>query len=167
MKKKLVLSLLAAALVCLTACGSIPGMSSGESSDGKHYVGDKISTAFFDYTVTEAQSAAEYEGYTAAEGYKLVVTELTIHNTETYSMPMGQYDFMIAWGDGEEDFTYPMEQYCDKQYADEYEIGINKTVEGALVFEVPADQKDLALGFEEYYEDESVGELYVTYFTVE
>ena len=34
-------------------------------------------------------------------------------------------------------------------------------------FEVPSDQKDFALGFEEYYEDESVGDLYVVYFTAE
>ena len=41
------------------------------------------------------------------------------------------------------------------------------SAEGSLVFEVPSDQKDFALGFEEYYEDESVGDLYVVYFTAE
>ena len=71
---------------------------------------------------------------------------------------------MNAWGDGDEDFAYPLNQYCESQLADEYEIPIAGSAEGSLVFEVPSDQKDFALGFEEYYEDESVGDLYVVYF---
>lgn len=146
------------------------GSSSGgsaSSSDGTYHVGDTISTAFFDFTVNSAVASADHEGYTAQDGYKLVVADLTIKNTETYSMPMGQYDFMIAWGDGDEDFAYPLNQYCESQLADEYEIPIAGSAEGSLVFEVPSDQKDFALGFEEYYEDESVGDLYVVYFTAE
>lgn len=140
---------------------------SASSSDGTYHVGDTISTAFFDFTVNSAVASADHEGYTAQDGYKLVVADLTIKNTETYSMPMGQYDFMIAWGDGDEDFAYPLNQYCESQLADEYEIPIAGSAEGSLVFEVPSDQKDFALGFEEYYEDESVGDLYVVYFTAE
>ena len=138
-----------------------------QSSDGTYHVGDTISTAFFDFTVNSAVASADHEDYTAQDGYKLVVADLTIKNTETYSMPMGQYDFMIAWGDGDEDFAYPLNQYCESQLADEYEIPIAGSAEGSLVFEVPSDQKDFALGFEEYYEDESVGDLYVVYFTAE
>ena len=157
MRKRIVFSLMASILLLLSACGSIPGMEGGSSSggsasssDGTYHVGDTISTAFFDFTVNSA-----------------VVADLTIKNTETYSMPMGQYDFMIAWGDGDEDFAYPLNQYCESQLADEYEIPIAGSAEGSLVFEVPSDQKDFTLGFEEYYEDESVGDLYVVYFTAE
>ena len=115
----------------------------------------------------EIDSTKGLSNIEAQDGYKLVVADLTIKNTETYSMPMGQYDFMIAWGDGDEDFAYPLNQYCESQLADEYEIPIAGSAEGSLVFEVPSDQKDFALGFEEYYEDESVGDLYVVYFTAE
>ena len=188
MRKRIVFSLMASILLLLSACGSIPGMEGGSSytqvdqggssggsssggstssSDGTYHVGDTISTAFFDFTVNSAVASADHEGYTAQDGYKLVVADLTIKNTETYSMPMGQYDFMIAWGDGDEDFAYPLNQYCESQLADEYEIPIAGSAEGSLVFEVPSDQKDFALGFEEYYEDESVGDLYVVYFTAE
>lgn len=167
MKKRIVLPLLLAMLMLLASCGSVPGMGGDKGDDGKHYIGDKVSTAFFDFSVTSGESMSEYEGYTAAEGNKLVVVNLNIKNTETYSLPMGQYDFMISWGNGDEDFAFPVEQYCDKQFADEYEIGIAKSVDGALVFEVPSDKKDMAIAFEEYYEDESVGDIYVIYFTVE
>ena len=174
MRKSIGFSLLAPILLLLSACGSIPGMEGGSSSggsasssDGTYHVGDTISTAFFDFTVNSAVASADHEGYTAQDGYKLVVADLTIKNTETYSMPMGQYDFMIAWGDGDEDFAYPLNQYCESQLADEYEIPIAGSAEGSLVFEVPSDQKDFALGFEEYYEDESVGDLYVVYFTAD
>ena len=163
MRKRIVFSLMASILLLLSACGSIPGMEGGSSSggsasssDGTYHVGDTISTAFFDFTVNSAVASADHEGYTAQDGYKLVVADLTIKNTETYSMPMGQYDF-----------AYPLNQYCESQLADEYEIPIAGSAEGSLVFEVPSDQKDFALGFEEYYEDESVGDLYVVYFTAE
>ena len=154
-------ALAAAAVMALglTACGG------GGSSEGR--VDDTMETYFFDFTVNSAVASADHEGYTAQDGYKLVVADLTIKNTETYSMPMGQYDFMIAWGDGDEDFAYPLNQYCESQLADEYEIPIAGSAEGSLVCEVPSDQKDFALGFEEYYEDESVGDLYVVYFTAE
>lgn len=122
MRKRIVFSLMASILLLLSACGSIPGMEGGSSSggsasssDGTYHVGDTISTAFFDFTVNSAVASADHEGYTAQDGYKLVVADLTIKNTETYSMPMGQYDFMIAWGDGDEDFAYPLNQYCESQ----------------------------------------------------
>lgn len=41
------------------------------------------------------------------------------------------------------------------------------SAEGSLVFEVPLIRRTLLSGFEEYYEDESVGDLYVVYFTAE
>ena len=105
MRKRIVFSLMASILLLLSACGSIPGMEGGSSSggsasssDGTYHVGDTISTAFFDFTVNSAVASADHEGYTAQDGYKLVVADLTIKNTETYSMPMGQYDFYDRLG---------------------------------------------------------------------
>ena len=166
----------------ITACSSIPGMggsSSGAGSsasgsgagssnkDGNFYVGDKVSTIFLDFTVNSVESVSEYEGYTPAEGNKLVVLDMTIKNTETYSLPMFQSDFPLFWGSGDEDGDFPLEKYCDKQLDDEYEIPIGKSTDGVLVYEMPQDAKDCVLVFEEYFEDESVGENYGVYFTVD
>lgn len=161
MKKRLTLTLMVAVIALLVSCGS----KSVEESKN-YYIGDKITTDFFDYTPNSAVAADSYEGYTPAEGNKLVVVDMTIKNTETYSMPMSLYDFQIQWGSGEEDFDCPLEQFCDEQLPDEYEIPINGTEEGQLIFEVPADKKDFSLGFLEIYEDESTADAFFTYFTV-
>ena len=161
MKKRVSLILLVAALALLVSCGS----KSAEESKN-YYIGDKITTDFFDYTPNSASAADSYEGYTPAEGNKLVIVDMTIKNTQTYSMPMSLYDFQIQWGDGDEDFDCPLEQFCDEQLPDEYEIPINGTQEGLLIFEVPADIKDFSLGFLEIYEDNSEGDAFFTYFTV-
>lgn len=160
MKKKMFFALMLAALMMLAACGS---KSTEESKT--YYVGDKISTDFFDYTPKSAEAADSYEGYTPAEGNKLVVVNMTIKNTQTYSMPMSLYDFQIQWGNGDDDFDCPLEQFCDGQLPDEYDIPINATAQGLLIFEVPADQKDFSLSFLEIYEDNSEGDVYFTYFT--
>lgn len=161
MKRSISLALLVAALALLVSCSS-----KSEEESQNYYIGDQISTAFFDYTPNSATAADSYEGYTPAEGNKLVIVDMTIKNTETYSMPMGLYDFWLDWGSGDEDYSDAMEQFCDGQLPDEYEIPINGTEEGLLIFEVPADKKDFSLGYLEIYEDESTGNAFFTYFTV-
>lgn len=46
------------------------------AATGTYHVGDTISTAFFDFTVNSAVASADHEGYTAQDGYKLVVADL-------------------------------------------------------------------------------------------
>lgn len=161
MKKRVTLILMAAVIALLASCGA---KSTQESKN--YYIGDKISTDFFDYTPSSAVAADSYEGYIPAEGNKLVVVDMTIKNTQTYSMPMSLYDFWLDWGSGDEEYAYPLEQFCAGQLADEYEIPINATQEGQLIFEVPEDKKDFSLGFLEIYEDESTADAFFTYFTV-
>lgn len=161
MKKRLTLTLMVAVIALLVSCGS-----KSEEESKNYYIGDKITTDFFDYTPNSAVAADSYGGYLPAEGNKLVVVDMTIKNTETYSMPMSLYDFWLDWGSGDEEYAYPLEQFCDEQLADEYEIPINATEEGLLIFEVPADKKDFSLGFLEVYEDESTADAFFTYFTV-
>ena len=70
-KTKALLAGAAAALAVLAAgCSAIPGM--GGSDTNEAHVGDTVSTSWFDYTVTSAEPMDTYEGYTAAEGNKLV-----------------------------------------------------------------------------------------------
>ena len=66
------LGCLAAAV--LTGCGALPGMEHTDTQEAQ--VGDVVSTAWFDYTVTRAEAADAYEGRTAPEGSRLVVVEL-------------------------------------------------------------------------------------------
>ncbi len=160
MKKVWAALLLAAALALLAACG--PGDQAQEGD--VYYVGDTISTAFFSYTVNSAEGVDSYEGYTPAEGNRLVVVDLTIRNTESYTMPMFDTDFQIQWGDGENDWSFPVEKFCDAQFAAEYEIGEGKSKQGLLIYQVPEDARDFTFGFLETYEDGSEGDVFFTRF---
>lgn len=140
-----------------------------ETSDpsADYYLGDVISTVFFDYVINDAMACKTYGDYTATEGNQLVVITVNIRNTETYSMPMGQQDFQIQWGTGDTDFGYPLGNYYHEQLPDEYDIPIGGIEEGKLVYEVPADCKDFSVSYLEYFQDESEGNAYFTYFTAE
>lgn len=161
MKKGVVVLLLAAALALLASCGG------GEQPGDEVYaVGDKISTAFFDYTVTQIEHYSRYEGKKAQSGSRLIVVTLEIKNTQHYAMPMGRYDFQLQWGGGEDGFGYPLEQYCQAQLPDEYDIPEGESVQGVLVFQAPSSKRDLALGFLEVFENDDQGKAYYTYFTL-
>ena len=193
MKKALLLLLTLILAFALTACDEIPGMNSstsqpdsasvsgeGDSSSSggdssyevggtEGYLGDTMATAFFNFTVSNAQSYTEVNGVTPAEGNKYLVVDMTVDNTSNYSMPMfnGEYgDFQIQWGSGDEDYGWSLDEIItDEQLPLEYEIPISGSEEGQLIFEVPADSKDYALVFLEIYEDGSTGDMHVVYFT--
>jgi hypothetical protein len=178
--KKIWTLLMVLCLLVMTGCGAAPAASgsaaqsgsavasaSGSSEDAATvtdgFLGDTMATAFFEFSVDSAESVATYESYTAAEGNQLIVVTMTIHNTDTYSMPMYDDDFQIQWGDGDEDYGFPVAgTLCS-----DFEIPINGTKSGDLVFEVPTDAKDLSVAFQEFFDDDSEGDSFFVYFTVE
>lgn len=161
MRKRRVLAVLAALLLLLAACGG-----EKEPREEVHAVGDKITTAFFEYTVSGVSAQKRYQGKTAREGNVFVVVWVEIENKENYTLPMGRYDFQLQWGDGEDSYRYPIHQYCQEQLPDEYDIPQDEGVEGTLVFQVPREETDLALGYLEIFENDRQGDLFFTYFSV-
>ena len=148
---------------------SQPDGSTG-SSDDPFYVGDTISTIWFEFTFESVEVCSEYEGYTAAEGTKLLVAKLSLKSTATYSVDMYREDFIAGWDLFEEDdydYVEPLANYCDAQFPDEYPLGINESRSGVLVYEVPADLKDFWINFLEYFTDDTYGDSYFVYFTAE
>ncbi len=194
--KKLAALLLAAALVSsLTACGESsdalltskmsedageqnPGVTSYTDPDTgttyyNGYMGDKLQTAWFTYSVDSAEfvDPAKYPDYTVTEGYKILAVTVTIKNTFQQSIPMSYYDFQIQWDEEDDDaYDYAIstgdDQLDPDQFPDEYELGINESRTGKLLFEVPDDAKDMCLAFAEYYENEDEGNYFFIYFTV-
>lgn len=162
MKRNRGLLLLAAILFLLSACAG----DSAAPEDEVHQVGEKISTAFFDYTVTETASLSRFDGRRAESGDTLVTVSLTIKNTQQYALPMGRYDFRLQWGEDGEHYVYPLEQYSDAQLPDSYDIPEGESAEGVLVFQVPEETRDLALGFLEIFEDDTQGQAFYIYFTI-
>lgn len=141
------------------------------------FLGDTLRTSWFDFTVNDAYLCDEYEGYVAAEGNELLVADLTIYNYGTYSVPMYDTDFELLWYDADNEFCYAFPVTCPVDEGDEavepvgdmlpgeYTLGIHRTMEGVHVYEIPAGSSDFSIGFQEYFEDETEGDVFFVYFT--
>ena len=133
-------------------------------------IGDVMRTYFFDYTVNSAYTCKEFEGYTPAEGNKLLVAEITVKNTDRSTVTMYDTDFQIQWGDDDDDaydvpITYYNDAVSDEQLPEEYDLGVNEERTGLLVFEVPEDSKDYSISYLEQFSNETEGDVFFVYFT--
>lgn len=170
-------------LGALTACGEgglnlnpNGNQNDDDDSDTKYgYIGDTMSTEWFDFVVGEAYSCAKYGNYTAGAGNKLVVATITLKNDCGQSVDMWGDDFVILWDDPDEDsgldIPLPAGISAD-QFPDEYSLGINASRTGKAVFEVPEEFRDFAIAFQEVYEvednpDGEVGKTFFVSFTAE
>ena len=162
--------------LAFTACGpNLLSGGDGGSKDTEGGIGDTLSNMFFDYTVLEATSPAEYDGYTAAEGNRLIVCSVKVKNTFGETIPMYDSDFQLQWGDiggDDDDYTFSLDAFNDTMMPLEYELADGEEVTYDLVFEAPADVKDFGLVYlEDYYtgsESESgTGDFFSVNFTVE
>ncbi len=138
--------------------------------DGK--LGDKMVTAWFDFTVNDAYYTKDaIGGYTPSDGNILVVVDLTIKNNFTETIPMSNYDFQLQWNDDSDNaYSFPVETSEDiikGQLPAEYELKVKEEKSGLLVFEAPEGNEDFCVGFLEYYEDNTEGDLFFVYFTAD
>ena len=139
------------------------------------YIGDTLSTEWFDFVVTDAYSCGQYQGYTPSEGYKLVVVAMTLKNNCGQSVDMWGDDFVLIWGDDDDtfDLDVPLPAGISRdQFPDEYVLGINASRSGVMVFEAPQAFRDFSIGFMEIFESESdpdgeEGDTFFVDFTVE
>lgn len=161
---KLTALLLALALL-LAACN-------GKSAEGKTTgeLGDTLKTMFFDFSVDEASSPAEYDGYLPAEGNRLVVCTVTVANTFGETLPMYDTDFQLQWGSGDADFAWAVDAFNDQLMPLEWELLTGDTVTYEMLFEAPADVDRFMLVYLEQYVDgdgnEGEGELFNVNFSV-
>ncbi len=147
------------------ASGAAPSMPPTASGD----IGLVYSTMFFDYAVVSAESPAEYDGYTAASGNKLLVVGVMVKNDFGSTLPMYDTDFQIQWGDGDEDYAWVVDAFNDDMMPLEWELADGEKVTYDMLFEVPAAQNDFSLVYlEEYTEDgeSKTGDFYSADFTL-
>ena len=161
MKKVMFLLLVLAGLLWLPACGV-----EAEQENKFYSQQERAVTAFFEYEVTDVRTCQSYHTRCARSGHRLVVAEVTIWNTEDYTLPMSRYDFRLQWGEGEADCAYPLDWCCEEQLPDQYDIPEGENIRGELVFQVPDGVSGMALGFLEIFEDESQGNAHFIYFTI-
>lgn len=144
-----------------------------ELGNAEGFFGDTMHTEFFDYTINSAYLCDEYEGYTPEDGNEILVADITIKNTFRESIPMFDTDFQIQWNDDADDaFDVPITYYLDDVLNDqmlpgEYMLSVNETVNGLLVFEVPAGQMDFSISYLEVFDDDTTGNVFFVYFSAE
>ena len=208
MKKLTALLLSAVLALSLTGCGSLSSIVNGLNNGGnaspspsasadtdtgyaedgyaEGFLGDTMHTYFFDFTVNSAYTCQEFDGLTAADGYKFLVAEITIQNTTKVTQPMYFYDFQIQWDaqDGEdEDDAYDFPLYeevtdedgdtsyttvSDQQLPVTWDLGIREERTGLLLFSVPAGSRDYSISFLEIFSSDSgeerEGDVFFVYF---
>ena len=119
-----------------------------------------------------------YDRPAPADGCKFLVVEITLHNTTTMSQPMFVADFQVQWDlqegeDEDQNYAFPLYQsqanesgdyvyysLSEMQLPAEYDLGINEERTGILLYAVPAGAKDYAVFFEEYFSDDTIGDLF-------
>lgn len=176
--KKILLVLTAVLCVCLLAACGDPAPAEAEvgyAVDGyaEGRMGDTMHTYFFDYTVNSARLCDTYEGFVPQQdGYQLLVADVTIKNTHYESIPMFDSDFQVQWSVEDDDaYDVPITYYGDMvsqdQLPTEYELAVDETRTGLLVYEVPGDEKDFSIAYLENFDDGTSGDAFFVYFTAE
>ena len=141
--------------------------------------GDIMKASFMEFRVNEAALTDQYQSLTPDEGMKLLVVNVTTHATQKKPLVLYDTDYQIQWnGEGELDYSEPV-TYRD-EWADfagyNAHIDLNG-IEGMFpgtgilasdeivtydyVYQVPQDASGFRLLFKEYFEDESLGDLFI------
>ncbi len=195
MKRLISLTLTCLLLLALAACGGDSGSGdsgsggSGSSSAGggevraedgyaEARIGDLVHSYFMDFSVNSAYTTSDYHGHTAPEGMKVLVVEMTVKNTFSETIPMYDDDFQGQWSASAEteEFAWPiteaedgsdLETVSDEQLPGTYELGVNESRTGTLVFDVPADEKDFSISHLELFDDDTEGDTFFVFFTAE
>ena len=170
MKRTIICLLLAVCMAMgLTGCGGVLFSGGQESESHEYSVGDDVETMFFDLTVDSAAAVESAFGCAPTAGNMLVDVCVTITNTFGDDLPMGTFDFQIQWGDGDEDYGWPVEGYTDPALMpSEYTLAGGETVTYHMLFEVPAGSEQACIAYGDYYTtedgEEGVGDYYFVFF---
>lgn len=180
MKKLVSLTFALLLALVLSACGGSSGANEVTAEDGygEGRTGDIIHSAFMDFTVNSAYTTSDYNGHTAPEGKQVLVVDMTVKNTFKETLPMWDDDFQCQWTASEEtnEYAWPitegqngqnLDTVAEEQLPAEYELAVDETRTGALVFDVPAGEKDFSISHLEMFNDDTTGDTFFVYFTAE
>ena len=148
-------------IVSLAACGEGgPDFNPNDEPGVKYgYIGDTMSTEWFDFTVDDAYSCSEYRGCAPSAGCKLVVVTMSLKNTCGQPVDMWGDDFVLIWGSDDDDtldLDIPLPAgLSGEQFPDEYVLGINASRTGVMLYEVPEEFRDFSIWFIEIFESET------------
>lgn len=171
MKKRIALFLSALLVLTLTGC-SLSQLQGDDGADGgtshSYGIGERAETYFFDFTVNDAYRTTELNGYYTEEGYQMLVVDITVQNTFQKEITMYDGDFQIQWGEGDEDYDYPVSSLkVDDLLPEEYDLDQGESRTGLLVFAVPEEAEAFDIAYLEQFSDDTTGDAYFVHFTAE
>lgn len=162
------------------------------SLDGDNYVpggdygfmGDVMSTYWFNFTVDDAYLCYTVGNYTAPLGKQLLVVHVTMKSTSSNAQPMSDLDFQAQWDDDAYDaYAWPIttdtpllnqvhtdSPLSSQQLPTTYELPAGGTMSGYLIYEVPEKLPDgsyntvFSISFSEEFADGDTGDVYFIYF---
>ena len=166
MKRRMVALLIAfsmAATLGLVGCGG-GGTGGSDSNEPRAQmisglftgqVGVKYGTEWFEFTINTMTTGSEFAGHTAAEGFELVIANVTITNTSGATQPFGTFDWFID-DDLLMDYLFPLSPLTDSMMPDFFELANKETATYDLVIEIPINLPSPYLIYVELseYEDE-------------
>lgn len=150
-KRWLAGSVLVLVLAGLVACGG----KGREEPDRSFAVGEEVSNYWFDFTVKKAETAEQWNDIVAEEGKQLVLCTLELECDTEESVPIGWDDFLLCWGGEEatEEKMAALPWQSEEQLPDEFDLRRDETVEGLLVYQIPAEVNRAALAFQERFNE--------------
>ena len=142
------------------------GRTVGGSARGK--IGETLTNVFFSFCVDKVELLDEYEGQQPERNYVYLVSEVTIKSIAEEPIPMWSEDFLIQWGDGENDYAYPLAKFSDSQMDEEFTLSKEESITKVLVFEVPVpeEENEYNISYLEYYEDDTEGNTFYVIFSL-
>ncbi|MCL1790918.1 MAG: DUF4352 domain-containing protein [Peptococcaceae bacterium] len=138
---------------------SLIGCSSQINSD---IIGDlnvEYSTKWFRFTVTDFQETYEYGDRKIGDGYKFVVTKVSITSTFADPIPMSVGDFKIKGTGIISSDELPLSPFegVDAMMPDSFRLAKGQSVTYDIVFEIPEDIKDIGFVYLEISENKKFG----------
>lgn len=130
---------------------------------------EKATTAFFSFSVQAASLVTELNGYVPNDPtHRFLIVTITVENTFTddTKIPMFYDDFELSWTQLGDETVFAEMAFTDSQLPDEYELLFGDSLTGDLVYVVPKAARDFSISFQEYWEDDFLGDRHVIDFTV-
>ena len=171
MKRLLTLALAAVLVLSLTACGGRSETGSGypgEDGTARGGLNTVMHTEFFTFTLTGAALHSTLGDYMPGLGQAVLAVDLEVENTFSEAIPMFDTDFVLRWGDGEEDQAYCLlDTVADDQLPERYDLEKGQSRSGRLYFAVPQEAEDFMLTYLERFDDGTTGDEFSVTFTAD
>lgn len=166
MKKFRWFAVLAAAVCAFAFCGcKSQGRESGNYYDAEEK--EFLQTSFFKYAVISSETLGVMGNSAPKDEDKTFLSvEVKFKNVFEKAIPMSIYDFELQWDNGNS-VTYAENKFTDSQIPDEWEMKLDETVSGNMVFVVPKDAESFSLVYKEKWDDGFEGNTYAIEFSLE